>query len=67
MILGLCVGGTDLNQWKQGNTWFIRTKKTSNGGLFLCFKIELINDYYKCNSNHNNKSINRKIWNMIFV
>ena len=37
VILSSCVGGIDLFQWKQGNTWFksILKRSLSEGSFFL--------------------------------
>jgi len=40
VILSKCVGGIDLFQWKQGNTWFKSIfKKISLWGIFFFFGI----------------------------
>ena len=48
VILVLCVGGIDLFQWKQGNTWYksILKRSLSEGSFFLGL-LEILNSEYE--------------------
>ena len=48
----MCVGGIDLSQWKQGNTWYKSILKRSLlEGSFFCGLLEI----YILNSEYKNK------------
>ena len=48
VILYMCVGGIDLFQWKQGNTWFKSILKRSLfEGSFFYGLLEILNSEYK--------------------
>ena len=48
VILSMCVGGTDLFQWKQGNTWFKSVlKDLSQRDLFFCLLKKVLTPEHK--------------------
>ena len=48
VIFNKCVGGIDLFQWKQGNTWYkLILKRSLSEGSFFWELLEILNSEYK--------------------